>query len=294
MIDVDRQTESSPSTILTSWQRMPVLIRAVVLGYLVSAIGVQVWQVSFAVLPPPWSLVAMAGALWLYWRLLGGSWWPNPTARAKSAELRTRRLPAVVWKWSVIAAALAVVVIESGLVITFRIIEFPAQAWSLGYDYGAVPLWLVWLFILMSAMVAGVCEEIGFRGYAQAPLERRYGPGVAITIVSIVFLLFHLHQTWASPVLVHLFAIGALWGILAYTSDSLIPGIISHTVADVFSFSYWWTDVAGTFDRRPIVETGMDLHFVLWALIFVASVPLFAWAAHRTLAARRRTCDAPR
>jgi hypothetical protein len=101
------------------------------------------------------------------------------------------------------------------------------------------------------------------------------------------FVVFHLNQAWAPPVLFHLFAVAVLWGLLAYTSGSLLPGIISHTVADIFNFSYWWTDVAGTFDKRPIAETGLDSHFVVWTLIFVASVALFAWAARKTLAARR-------
>jgi membrane protease YdiL (CAAX protease family) len=181
---------------------------------------------------------------------------------------------------------LVVVVMESGFVITFRILKFPAEAWALGYDFSAVPLWLAWLLIVMAALVAGITEEVGFRGYMQVPLEKRYGSVVGITIVSIVFIVSHLNQAWAPPVLFLLFAISVMWGILAYTSGSLIPGIISHTVADIFNFSYWWTDVAGRFDKRPIAETGIDAHFVVWVLIFVASVALFSWAARKTLAAR--------
>jgi hypothetical protein len=101
-------------------------------------------------------------------------------------------------------------------------------------------------------------------------------------------MVLHLNQAWAPFVLFHLFVIGVMWGILAYTSGSLIPGIISHTVTDIFSFSYWWTDVAGTFDKRPIAETGIDSHFTVWVLIFVASVVLFIGAAGRTLSARRQ------
>jgi len=186
------------------------------------------------------------------------------------------------------AAMLVVVVMESGFVVTFRILKFPAEAWTLGYDFSAVPLWLAWLLVVMAALVAGITEEVGFRGYMQVPLEKRYGSVVGITIVSMVFVVFHLHQAWAPPVLFLLFAISVLWGILAYTSGSLIPGMISHTVADVFNFSYWWTDVAGTFDKRPIAETGVDAHFVVWVLVFVASVALFSWAASKTLAAGRQ------
>ena len=80
-----------------------------------------------------------------------------------------------------------------------------------------------------------------------------------------------------------------MWGILAYASGSLIPGIISHTVADIFNFSYWWTDVAGRFDKQLITVTGIDSHFIVWFLILVSSAVLFSWAASKTLAARRQT-----
>jgi len=46
--------------------------------------------------------------------------------------------------------------------------------------------------------------------------------------------------------------------------------------------------VAGTFDRRPIAETGIDAHLIVWVFTFVASVALFSWAARKTLAARRQ------
>ena len=51
--------------------------------------------------------------------------------------------------------------------------------------------------ILVVSLVAGICEEIGFRGYMQTPLEQKYGPVAGISITSLVFVVVHLHQTWA-------------------------------------------------------------------------------------------------
>jgi membrane protease YdiL (CAAX protease family) len=141
----------------------------------------------------------------------------------------------------------------------------------------------------MDSLVAGICEEIGFRGHMQVPLEKRYGPLPGIGIVSVAFVVLHLNQAWAPPSLLHIFAMSVMLGVLAYASGSLIPGIIGHTVMDIPNFAYWWTDVAGTFDRRPIAETGIDVHFVVWTLIFLASVALFSWAARGTLTARWQT-----
>ena len=290
MNDSDKTRQHSDSAILRFWRRIPVVIRATVSGLFVFAIAGSVARMVVLVfIPAPWSIVVMGGVLWAYWKYFSGSWWPKSTAEARSNRFRATELSAGVWKWSLMAAMLVVVVMESGFVVTFRILKFPAEAWALGYDFSAVPLWLAWLLVVMAALVAGITEEVGFRGYMQVPLEKRYGSVVGIMIVSIVFIVSHLNQAWAPPVLFLLFAISVMWGILAYTSGSLIPGIISHTVADIFNFSYWWTDVAGTFDKRPIAETGIDAHFVVWVLIFVASVALFSWAARKTLAAGRQT-----
>jgi membrane protease YdiL (CAAX protease family) len=229
----------------------------------------------------------MGGVLGLYCTYFGGSWWPKATAKARRDRFRAGNLPAGVWKWGLVAAMLFVVIAQAGLVVTFRIIEFPADAFTAGYDVAAMPLWQVWLGIAMASIVAGICEETGLRGYLQVPLERRYGPVGGIAVASVVFVLLHLNQAWAPPILLHLFAWSVLWGILAYASGSLIPGMIGHTVMDIFNFSYWWTDVAGTFDKRPIAETGIDLGFVIWLLILVVSVALFFVATRRITALRQ-------
>ncbi|MCK4725907.1 MAG: CPBP family intramembrane metalloprotease [Anaerolineales bacterium] len=288
MSDLNMQPQSSDSVFIRFWQRIPILIRAVVSGFLVYfVVGFVAWLAIVALIPAPWSLVIMALVLWIYLKYFSGRWWPKTTAATRSEYFRATKLSTGVWKWSLITALLVVAAIQSSLVITFRVIEFPADAWALGFDYKAFPIWLIWLYIVLMASVAGITEEVGFRGYMQVPLEKRYGPAAGIAIVSIMFMVLHLNQAWAPFVLIHLFVIGVLWGIMAYTSGSLIPGIISHTIADIFNFSYWWTDVAGKFDKMPIAETGIDSHFVIWLLIFVASIALFVWAARKTLLARK-------
>ncbi|MGD9148481.1 MAG: type II CAAX endopeptidase family protein [Anaerolineae bacterium] len=288
MNDMEKLTPSLGSAAVKVWQRIPLLIRAIVVGLLVFAIaGSAARIVILALVPAPWSIVVMGGVLWLYWKYFSGSWWPKSTAHIRRHRFRATTLSRSVWGWSLLAAILGVVVLEAGFVITFRIIEFPAEAWTVGHAFDTLPVWQAWSFVIMAALVAGITEEVGFRGYMQVPLEERYGPVLGIAIVSIVFVVLHLNQAWAPPVLLHLFAMSVLWGILATTSGSLIPGIVSHAVADVINFSYWWTDLAGSFDRQPIAETGVDAHFIAWALICMASLALFFWAARKTLVARQ-------
>jgi len=264
--EMNHQSPPSTSLIVRFWERIPIVARAIVVGFLVFAIvGSVAWTAIVILIPAPWSIGAMAIVLWVYLRYVSGSWWPKATTESRRARFRATKLPMRVWKWSLIAALLAAVLLESSLVVAFRIIEFPAEAWALAYDFADAPIWQVWLFILMAALVAGITEEVGFRGYMQVPLEGRYGPAIGITIVSIVFVVAHLNQAWAGGggILIMLFGISAVWGVLARVSGSLIPGIVSHTVADIANFSYWWTDVAGAFDKRPITLwplAGPQLH----------------------------------
>ena len=281
------RTQASESGIVRFWRRVPVVVRAIVLGFLVTEIGIMAWMGALAFVPGIGSLVAMGGVLWLYCKYFSGSWWPKATAEARRHSFRAIKLSGAVWRWGLVAAVLFVVAAQSALVLTFRVIEFPAELFAQEYGFDALPVWAAWVFIVMSSLVAGICEEIGFRGYMQVPLEKRYGPVVAISIVSIMFMLLHLNQAWAPPVLFYLFALGALVGILAYVCNSLIPSIVAHVVTDVFNFSYWWSDVAGRFEMQTIAETGIDLHFVAWSLVFATAVALFFWTARRILAARQ-------
>jgi len=78
----------------------------------------------------------------------------------------------------------------------------------------------------MGSLVAGICEEVGFRGYMQVPLRKEIWAGRAITIVSVIFSLAHLDRSWALTVMPIIFFASVLLGVLAYQSQSLIPGII--------------------------------------------------------------------
>jgi membrane protease YdiL (CAAX protease family) len=118
------------------------------------------------------------------------------------------------------------------------------------------------------------------------PLQKQYSPILANIIISIVFVLVHLNQAWAPVVLLHIFVASLLMGVLAYASGSLLPGIIAHTILDIFNFSYWWSDVAGKFNFQPIGATGIDTHFLVWSIILTLSAALFFWGLGRVKTAR--------
>jgi membrane protease YdiL (CAAX protease family) len=285
MTTLDKTTQTQISGLFKVWQRFPVLIRAIVSGVFVTFVGLGAWLLCLAVIPAPWSAAVIGGILWLYWKYFSGSWWPRSMAEVRSQNFRAEKLSPDVWKWSLAGTFLFVVIFQSAAVLTFRLVEFPAEA-AADYGLDALPVWQTWIIIIMASLVAGICEEIGFRGYMQVPLEERYGPVIGITIVSIMFTVFHLNQAWAQPVLFQIFAISTLFGILAYASGSVIPSIIGHTIMDIFNFSFWWTDLAGDFELQTIAVTGIDTLFITAVIIFVASLALFFWVTRKLMAVR--------
>jgi membrane protease YdiL (CAAX protease family) len=256
--------------------RIPVIIRAVVIGLVVVIIGIAIWTVDFTIIPAPWSLIIMIFVLWAYFKYFSGSWAPRQTVEFRRKNFRNIRLSFNVWKIGLIAAILFVVVFQSSFMVTFRLIPFPELAFKSQYRIlDSLPPWIGWLTVGVSSLVAGICEETGFRGYMQVPIEKRYGPLLGITITSIFFFLLHIDKTWAPLIILHIFFASALLGILAYYSDSLIPGIIGHTIMDIFNFSYWWSNLAGNYGRKTVFVTGIDIHFVLWCSIFLIAISLF-------------------
>jgi membrane protease YdiL (CAAX protease family) len=197
-------------------------------------------------------------------------------------------LQATTWKWGLVAAALFVIIVQASFVVTFRIIPFPAEKFTADYKIlDTMPLWIAWVVLIMGSIVAGVCEETGFRGYMQQPLEKKYGPGTAIVITSFIFMLIHLSHNWALPILPHIFFASTLLGILAYKCGSIIPGIIGHSILDIFDYSVWWSDITGGFQKQTIFKTGMDVHFVAWCLVLLLSIFIFFRSVRRVKAEKQ-------
>ena len=289
MSDLDTQADQPDSAVLRNWARIPVLVRAVVTGVFVMAIGVQSWPVIAILMPAPWSAGIMAVLLWLFWMYFSGHWAPKSTHAARRENFRDVKLSRTVWLWGVLLLApIFVAIWNASLVVTFRLIEFPAELFAEEYRvFSEIPVWIAWIYLIMTSLVAGICEETGFRGYMQVPLENRFGPAVAIIVVTIVFVAVHLHQAWSGPILVQMFLASALLAYFAYATGSLIPGIIAHISLDVINFSYWWTDIAGRFEERPISETGVDVHFIIWVLILIVGTGIFVFGCRKVQAARK-------
>jgi len=274
---MEKNNKTETKWIGNTWDRLPVVIRAIFTGLAVSTLGIAAWMLlATSRLPMPWQFILMLAILWAYLKFFSGQWGPNKSKENRAQLFRRNKLPRQIWILSLLAGLLIVLIQQSGMVFSFRISEFPASIFLEEYDFvSALPAWSGWLVVIMISLVAAVCEETGFRGYMQVPLEKPYSPILSIGIVSIVFVLVHLHQAWAGSILIGIFLISVMFGSLAYYSGSIIPGILGHFIMDVCNFSFWWTDLGGQFSRKPLDQTGIDSHFIIWLMVFVLSAILF-------------------
>lgn len=266
----DKTADRAPSR----WLKMPNSLRAIISGLLFTIVAINVWPLLLLNFGLP--LAAFAEAIFLgsflWWT--GGGGPPHSTEAFRTTAFRSHKLSPTQWSWGLVAAFFFAVTIHASIVLLFRFVPFPIAAFRHGYDLSFIPSQsLKWLAVVVSAMSAGICEETGFRGYVQQPIEGRHGAPVAILLSSLFFMALHLSKAWAIPGMIPIvFGAGVLLGLLAWSSQSLIPGMIGHVLMDIGLFAYWWTGIAGNFTARTIMETGVDGPLLITSVVFVSSL----------------------
>ena len=266
------------------WGRLPVILRAIIAGALISLVGYLprnfLILTNLKVSPTvPWAVLMMSLYLWVFWRYLGGSGWPQTTAEARRSNLRGRIPTGRLWRWSLLAGGLASVALRATLDVVRRLSTRPSQDLIAPEQLNKYPFHTVLLFMLMTAAIAGIVEEAAFRGYMQKPIEKRYGTTRAILIVAIIFCLAHyrfgVQDPW--PWLIFTpayFAVAVALGLLAHITDSIVPGVICHAVIDAAAFlRYWWLGIP-----QSVWVAGFDTWFWLECMITVLFAVAATWA----------------
>jgi membrane protease YdiL (CAAX protease family) len=266
-----------------AWHRMLIVLRAVIVGLLVGLGAANIWPLLLLNLGMPLAACAEIAflALYVWWFSGGGP--PKSLRAARTQNFRTLSLSAAQWLWGIVAAVSFAATIHAALVLLFRIVPFPAAAFHQGYDFSFIPSrQMQWLACVVSALSASICEETGFRGYMQRPIEKSFGPIVAITISSLAFLLVHLTKDWALVGMVPIvFGAGVLLGALARASGTLLFCMLGHWIMDIGLFAYWWTQIAGVFSQRPVAETGLDRALGAEMLVFAIVLIMLLIALRR-------------
>ncbi len=275
---------------------LPVAVRAVTVGIIVGAAGTLPWAgLASANLKygsnVPWSVPIMAAYLWLYWRYFVRGWgWPQWTSQTRRTDSRANSLPGEIWGAALLAGMLGLVSVLLLQGVLGRLFVLPAQQ---EIDPSKYSLFAVFMWTVMGAVVAGVVEETAFRGYLQRPIERRHGPVIAILITGALFGFVHLtHPEVGLALLPFYIAASAVYGMLAYLTDSIWPSLVLHAGGNMFStfdlFARGRSEWQLSADPAPLVwESGPDAMFWGNVVAFVI-VGALAVMAYRGLASAAR------
>jgi len=263
-----------------------VVVRAVVTGLLVATAGTGPWALLVAAnlkhgSAVPWAVAPTALYLWLFWRWVRGAGWPRSTADARRECSRVRPLRDDVWSAALIAGVVGIAAVLLFQNVVGRMVTLPQQR---DIDPSRYPLATVAAWVVMSALVAGVTEEVAFRGYLQRPIERRHGPWAAILVTGVLFGLLHFTHPEVTLVLLPFYlGVAAVYGMLAYLTDSTLPGMVLHAGGNVLGAiglfaggrSEWGASPAG---RALIWTTGPDASFWFSLALAAAATAAAVWA----------------
>ena len=264
--------------------KIPVWIKAVFLGLFVVIAVTGVWSLlvglNISITPRiPWSFGAMGIVLWLVWKYLRGSGPPASTSETRREWLRAGKVRKDKRLFGYAAAGLYGVTLLQLIVITTRLTDFtPGQVEQIERA-SAYPAVTVIALILMASLVAGFAEEAGFRGLMQRPLELEYGPAIGITVTALVFALIHLPNATIAPHTIPIFFAGSIgWGLLAYLTESIRPGIVVHFLVDAVAFFWVWRNLhaAKALGSESVLNSGADAAFLLQLLVFAVSLFVLA------------------
>lgn len=253
-------------------RKIGILIRAAILGFAIALTPQGIWSALVVVnlrtsAAIPWAVAVMAIVLWLMWQYLGGRWAPRDTSEARRNSLRFFRISSRAFTWAVVAGALSIVALEGLWIVMARIVRMPGGVLP---DMSNYPRLTVIAMVTMAALVSPLCEQAGIWGYCQTRLEREFSVVFAILITPLIFALLPHPPTHAAllPKLVLFFLTGLTFSLMAYLTNSILPGLVVH-IGGILSFFLlvWPSDPA----RSLVSENGLDV----WFGIHVAQVAMF-------------------
>ena len=263
-------------TIMNLWNKIPSIIRGIIIGILIQVIGVMptsfLIQQNIKILPSfPWALLVGVLYLLIYWKFLTGKGLFSRPSEMRMNLSRTQKLEPRAIKFMVVCGFFLSISVIALVFIGYLLTEMPLQRVEMLTTLKTIPIWTSLALIFMASLAAGVVEELAWRGYAQRTIELKHSAILAISIVALVFTIIHFLPLPVWP----LFFLGSIaWGFLAYYSNSIIPGIIFHTIIDlsVFVWAMFNLEKLKSILLYNVFEDGINSFFL--TLIFIAVVSL--------------------
>ena len=129
------------------------------------------------------------------------------------------------WTVALVAGVIAIVLTFRWMGVRSGVHEHPMVLWLLPESRTERAVFAV------LSVVAGVCEEVAYRGYAIALLLPIFGAGSTVALTSVVFGLLHAYQ---GPLgMGRTAAVGTVFAVGFLGAGTLWPCIIAHVVYDL-------------------------------------------------------------
>jgi membrane protease YdiL (CAAX protease family) len=277
-------------------------MKCIVAGLAVAVLGTLPWalliKANLLYLPTfPWATPVMAVILlgfWLYFAK--GLGWPRATAEARRQCARANPVPDDLWGPALGAGMLGLFSTLLLQGVLARLVTLPQQR---ELDPSQYPVLTVFVWVTMSAVVAGVVEETAFRGYLQRGIERRYGLLPAILVTGSLFGLIHFTHPEVGLVLLPFYlAVAAVYGLMSAATNSTYPSMVLHAGGNMFSAFTLFTQ--GRSEWQLTVETpqtiwqsGVDASFVMTLILLFAVGTATVFAFRGLFRAGRSKVDRP-
>ncbi len=124
----------------------------------------------------------------------------------------------------ILGLAVTVLAMELNLIVKL-FLPFPEHLEASMKETLLARNWHDWVILMLaSVLLAGVLEEMLFRGFVQSAFEQRHPALFAIFSTAILFSFVHLLPWW----FIQLIFIAMFLGVLAWRSESIIPSAIIH------------------------------------------------------------------
>lgn len=226
----------------------------------------------------PWAVPIGVILLWLGWRYAGGHWPPARTAAARQRYRRANPISGAIWSAALLANGFALLAFCGLWIVLFQLAKAPG---NVELDFSQYSIVTVLLIVTTGAVIGAVSEEVGIRGYLQVALERTFAAPLAIFLAALALMPGHaLTQGFVWSTLLFYILVDVAYGVTAFLTRSIYPGIVAHTVGLFVFFLVIWPHDAG---RSLIRASGPDAWFLihlLQAAVFGAlAIWSFAWLA---------------
>jgi membrane protease YdiL (CAAX protease family) len=292
-----RVTIVNRSMLKRVWNRLPAIVRAIIIGELVVSVGGIVPPLAIIVnlqTTPrvPWQILVTGLWLWLFWCYLRGGEWPRQTAESRKRDLRGGPLTARVWGWALLAGTFGIASTLALGFVTLRVAGVTREAFASPIKLSNYPIYTVICAIASISATAGVVEEAGFRGYMLSLIQRRHGWVVGILITGFMFFLdHHFSHAYATFAFLPFFlAISVVHGLLVKYSGSIRPSVVLHGIADFLVIPIMY-GLVGSVSVTPISQTGFDteLAICLTLTLCFALAAVFPFRRLATISWRSKT-----